>query len=111
MGGSVVLTMRLNLLPMLLPKTARRAQERMIAEIDEHHDGEDDTVRAGPSVKVFFPWRAMWVRSSVLNVPVTPPSHWRFRRPGVALPAIDASPETCSDWLMLEYASAPKPLR
>ena len=66
--GSVVLTVLLNLLPMLFPKTARRAQERMIEEIHKQHDWEDDTTRAGPSVKVFFPWKAMLVGSLVLTV-------------------------------------------
>jgi uncharacterized protein YjeT (DUF2065 family) len=66
--GSVVLTVLLNLLPMLFPKTARRAQERMIEEIHKQHDWEDDATRAGPSVKVFFPWKAMLVGSLVLTV-------------------------------------------
>ena len=66
--GSVVLTVLLNLLPMLFPKTARRAQERMIEEIHKQHDWEDDATRAGPAVKVFFPWKAMLVGSLVLTV-------------------------------------------
>lgn len=66
--GSVVLTVLLNLLPMLFPKTARRAQERMIEEIKKQHDWEDDADRPGPSVKVFFPWKAMLIGSLVLTV-------------------------------------------
>ena len=48
--GSVVLTVLLNLLPMLFPKTARRAQERMIEEIHKQHDWEDDAARPGPDL-------------------------------------------------------------
>lgn len=66
--GSVVLTVLLNLLPMLFPKTARRAQERMIEEIQKQHDWEDDAARPGPSVKVFFPWKTMLIGSLLLTV-------------------------------------------
>jgi hypothetical protein len=66
--GSFVLTVLLNVLPMLFPKTARRAQERMIEEIQKQHDWEDDAARPGPLVKVFFPWKAMLIGSLVLTV-------------------------------------------
>lgn len=66
--GSVVLTVLLNLLPMLFPKTARRAQERMIEEIQKQHDWGDDAARPGPSVKVFFPWKTMLIGSLLLTV-------------------------------------------
>jgi hypothetical protein len=66
--GSVVLTLLLNLLPMLFPKTARRAQEKMIEEIQKKHEWEDDAGRPGPHIKVFFPWKTMLVGSLLLTV-------------------------------------------
>ncbi len=66
--GSVVLTLALNLLPMLFPKTARRAQEKMIEEIQKKHQWEDDAGRPGPSIKVFFPWKTMLIGSLLLTV-------------------------------------------
>ncbi len=66
--GSVVLTLALNLLPMLFPKTARRAQEKIVEDIRKQHDWEDDAARPGPSVKVFFPWKAMLIGSLVLTL-------------------------------------------
>lgn len=66
--GSFVLTVLLNVLPMLFPKTARHVQERMIEEIQKQHAWEDDDARPGPAVKVFFPWKAMLIGSLVLTV-------------------------------------------
>jgi hypothetical protein len=66
--GSLVLTVLLNVLPMLFPKTARRAQERIIEEIQKQHNWEDDADRPGPTVKVFFPWKSMLIGSLVLTV-------------------------------------------
>ena len=48
--------------------TAGLSPERMIEEIHKQHDWEDDATRPGPSVKVFFPWKAMLVGSLVLTV-------------------------------------------
>jgi hypothetical protein len=56
--GSVVLTVLLNLLPMLFPKTARRAQERMIEEIHKQHDWEDDAGESLLSVEGHADWLA-----------------------------------------------------
>jgi hypothetical protein len=66
--GSLVLTALLNVLPMLFPKASRRAQERIIEEIQKQHEWEDDDTRPGPVVKVFFPWKAMLIGSLVLTV-------------------------------------------
>ena len=78
--GSVALTLLLNLLPMLFPKTARRAQEKMIDEIRKQHDWEDDAARPGPRVKVFFPWRTM-IAVSLLATLVLNAFSW-FARSG-----------------------------
>ncbi len=64
--ASVVLTIILNVLPLLFPNAATKLQKK-IAEnarqaIDQHEDG------ARPRVKVFFPWKAMLIGSVVLTV-------------------------------------------
>jgi hypothetical protein len=66
--GSIVLTLTLNLLPMLFPKTARRAQEKMIDDIQKAHQRADDPADPGPRVRVFFPWKAMLIGSVVLTL-------------------------------------------
>ncbi len=64
--ASVVLTVALNVLPLLFPNTAAKAQkkheENAKRAIEQH---EDD---ARPRVKVFFPWKAMLIGSIVLTV-------------------------------------------
>lgn len=65
--GSVILTLALNLLPVLFPKTSRRAQEHMIEEIRKHH-AQEDSDEPGPRVRVFFPWKAMLIGSILLTV-------------------------------------------
>lgn len=64
--ASVVLTVVLNVLPLLFPKAADKLQHK----IEEHarrtieqHKDEDQ-----PRVKVFFPWKAMLIGSVVLTV-------------------------------------------
>jgi hypothetical protein len=66
-AGSILLTLALNLLPMLFPKSARRAQEKMIDEIRRTHARQDDP-NPGPRVRVFFPWQAMLIGSVALTV-------------------------------------------
>lgn len=64
--ASVVLTILINLLPMLFPGTARKAQEKMeeSARRAIERREEDD----GPKIKVFFPWKAMLIASILLTV-------------------------------------------
>jgi len=66
--ASVVLTLAINILPMLFPNTAAKAQRKIEENarraIEQHED--DDR----PRVKVFFPWKAMILISLVLTVVV-----------------------------------------
>ena len=64
--ASVVLTLALNVLPLLFPNAADKMQKR----IEEHarrsiEQHEDENL---PRVKVFFPWKAMLITSIVLTV-------------------------------------------
>ena len=64
--GSIVLTIVMNVLPLLFPNAAakmqRKIEENARRAIEQH---EDDTQ---PRVKVFFPWKAMLIGSIVLTV-------------------------------------------
>ena len=64
--GSVVLTVVLNILPLLFPNAAdklqRKIEENARRSIEQHQN--DDL----PRVKVFFPWKAMLIASVVLTV-------------------------------------------
>lgn len=64
--GSVVLTVLLNVLPLLFPnasdKLQRKIEENARKSIDQHQDDNQ------PKVKVFFPWKAMLIGSLVLTV-------------------------------------------
>lgn len=64
--GSVVLTTLLNILPLIFPNAAAKAQRKIEENarraIEQH---EDD---GQPRVKVFFPWKAMLIGSIVLTV-------------------------------------------
>ncbi len=64
--GSIVLTIALNVLPLLFPNAAAKMQKKIEENarraIEQH---EDDNL---PRVKVFFPWKAMLIGSLVLTV-------------------------------------------
>ena len=64
--GSVVLTVVLNILPLLFPNAAdkmqRKIEENARRSIEQHQN--DDL----PKVKVFFPWKAMLIASVVLTI-------------------------------------------
>ena len=64
--GSIVLTIVMNVLPLLFPNAAakvqRKIEENARRAIEQH---EDDTQ---PRVKVFFPWKTMLIGSLVLTV-------------------------------------------
>lgn len=64
--GSVVLTLALNLFPLLFPNQAaglqRKVEEHARRSIEQHED------QNRPNVKVFFPWKAMLVISIILTV-------------------------------------------
>ncbi len=67
-AGSIILTIAVNLLPMLFPKTARRAQEKMIEEFRDRHASDDNPGRPGSRLRVFFPWKALLIGSVVLTL-------------------------------------------
>ena len=64
--ASIVLTVVLNVLPLLFPDAATRLQKKIEENarkaIAQHEDG------TRPRVKVFFPWKAMLIGSIVLTV-------------------------------------------
>ena len=64
--GSVVLTLLLNLLPLLFPNQAanlqRKVEEHARRSIEQHEDQNQ------PNVKVFFPWKAMIAVSIILTI-------------------------------------------
>lgn len=64
--GSIVLTILVNLLPILFPNAAtkiqRKIEENAKRAIEQHEDDNQ------PRVKVFFPWKAMLIGSIILTV-------------------------------------------
>ena len=64
--GSIVLTVLINVLPMLFPNAAdklqKKIEENTRRNIEQHKDDNQ------PRVKVFFPWKAMLIGSLVLTV-------------------------------------------
>ena len=64
--GSIILTVLLNVVPLLFPNTSanlqRKIEENARRMIEQHEDGEQ------PRVKVFFPWKAMLIASVVLTI-------------------------------------------
>lgn len=61
-----MLTILLNVLPLLFPNASARLQKKIEENarraIDQHEDDNQ------PRVKVFFPWKAMLIISIVLTV-------------------------------------------
>lgn len=64
--GSVVLTILINILPLIFPNGAAKIQQKIEENakraIQQHEDDNQ------PRVKVFFPWKAMLIISIVLTV-------------------------------------------
>lgn len=64
--GSAVLTIVLNVLPLIFPKAAdklqRKIEDNARLSIEQHEDDKQ------PRVKVFFPWKAMLIISIVLTI-------------------------------------------
>lgn len=64
--GSVVLTIIVNILPIIFPKTSQKAQaqihKKMSEKIDQVERGE------APRVQFFFSWKWMLIGSIVLTV-------------------------------------------
>lgn len=64
--GSVILTVLLNLIPVIFPNLAAKAQKKLAEHAQKSIEQHEDENR--PRVKVFFPWRAMIVASVVLTM-------------------------------------------
>ena len=64
--GSIILTILLNLLPMLFPDAATKLQHKLEksarAAIEQNEDNNQ------PNIKFFFPWKAMVIGSIILTV-------------------------------------------
>ncbi len=64
--ASVVLTLLLNILPLVFPQAAANAQRKLEEHarrsIEQHEDDNQ------PRVKVFFPWKVMLIGSIVLTI-------------------------------------------
>jgi len=66
--ASVVLTLAINLLPMLFPNAAAKAERKIVEKMQETH--EDRVNPNTPKVRVFFPWKAMILISIGLTIAV-----------------------------------------
>ena len=64
--GSIVLTVLLNVLPLIFPNAAAKAQRKLEENAKRAIEQHEDDGR--PRVKVFFPWKAMLIASIVLTV-------------------------------------------
>jgi len=64
--GSIVLTVIINVLPLIFPNAAakmqRKIEDNARRAIEQHEDNNQ------PRVKVFFPWKAMLIGSIILTV-------------------------------------------
>jgi hypothetical protein len=66
--ASIVLTVALNILPLLFPSAATKLQKKMEENVKRAIEQDEDADR--PRVKVFFPWKAMLIASIILTVVV-----------------------------------------
>jgi hypothetical protein len=64
--GSIILTVVLNILPLLFPNAATKVQKKIEENARRAIEQHEDSNR--PRVKVFFPWKAMLIGSIVLTV-------------------------------------------
>ena len=64
--GSIVLTVALNVLPLLFPNAAAKVQQKIAENAQKAIEQHEDNTR--PRVKVFFPWKAMLIGSIVLTL-------------------------------------------
>jgi hypothetical protein len=64
--ASIVLTVVLNVLPLIFPNAADTLQKRIEENAKHAIEQHEDATR--PRVKVFFPWKAMLIGSIVLTV-------------------------------------------
>lgn len=65
--ASIVLTVVLNLVPMIFPNSATKLKRKMMEQLEE---SDKTPASKKPRVQVFFPWKAMLLISVVLTVVV-----------------------------------------
>ena len=66
--ASIVLTLALNLLPMIFPKSAAKAERKIVETMQKTHNDRVDP--NSPKVRVFFPWKMMLLLSIGLTIAV-----------------------------------------
>jgi len=64
--ASIVLTIAVNALPLLFPRSSRRAEEKLRDALNNSIEHQQNG--KSPRVRVFFPWKAMLLASVVLTV-------------------------------------------
>ncbi len=66
--ASIALTLVLNLLPMIFPNAAAKAERKIVEKMQETHDNRVNPNT--PKLRVFFPWKAMILISVGLTIAV-----------------------------------------
>ena len=64
--GSILLTLALNLFPLLFPNQATNLQRKMEEHARRSIEQQEDQNQ--PNIKVFFPWKAMLAASVILTI-------------------------------------------
>ncbi len=64
--GSVVLTVFLNVLPLIFPKSADKAKRRIQDSVTKSVEAAERGERG--RIQLFFPWKAMVIGSIVLTI-------------------------------------------
>jgi hypothetical protein len=64
--GSIVLTLLVNLLPLLFPKSSQRAKDKIVESVQAQRQAIERGEK--PRVRVFFPWKWMLIGSIVLTI-------------------------------------------
>jgi hypothetical protein len=64
--GSIVLTLLVNLLPLLFPKSSQRAKDKIVESVQAQREAAERGEK--PRVQVFFPWKWMLIGSVVLTI-------------------------------------------
>ena len=75
--GSVVLTVALNVLPLLFPKAADKAKRKIQQSVADSVEAAERGEK--PRVQVFFPWKAMLRVSIILTILVNAVGYFAAR--------------------------------
>lgn len=66
--ASILLTLALNLLPMIFPNMAAKAERKVVETMQKTHD--DRVNPSSPKIRIFFPWKMMILISVGLTIAV-----------------------------------------